>query len=228
MFFSNLPVERFICATRVACIKRELRMDGIPCLFSLHPPLPRWPCSFLQCLDLPGASLLLQALFTNCFCFLKQQTILDTLSSADLFFAQNPAPPLAHASWDSRALSDSWVKRTSLPLTILHSVSSLISSRYYYYYYIDEHVEIWSKLAPWEITMTACFTLVYMYMKFLCIWRTFRCWSLLDGLRPSPPLLPGCSLGWLRLILLLYSGVDCIDSMSACVYNVASFADFWR
>jgi len=132
-----------------------------------------------------------------------QHTILDTLSSADLFFAPNPAPSLAHASWDSRALSDSRVKRTSLPLTTSHSISSLISPRYYYYYYIDEHVEIWSRLAPWEITMTACFTLVYMYMKFLCIWRTFRCWSLLDGLRPSqlpPPLLSGCSLGWMRLI----------------------------
>ena len=46
-------------------------------------------------------------------------------------------------------------------------------------------------------------TLNFMYLKFLSIWRLFRCWALADGMDPP-------------------------ENMRRCVNNNYSFAGFWR
>ena len=55
----------------------------------------------------------------------------------------------------------------------------------------------------WEVAWGGFVTLNFMYLKFLSIWRLFRCWALADGMDPP-------------------------ENMRRCVNNNYSFAGFWR
>ena len=64
--------------------------------------------------------------------------------------------------------------------------------------------ELWQNLpTSLEVGMTGYFTLNFMYMKFLVVWRMFRVFALIDG-------------------------IDCPEDMPRCVNNNYSFTGFWR
>jgi len=86
---------------------------------------------------------------------------------------------------------------------IFYTYALSISLGYYYQFSINERREYWSKEDAWGIARTGLLTLTYMYMKFLIIWRTFRCFGLWDG-------------------------IDTQENMVRCVNNNFTFAGFWR
>jgi len=55
----------------------------------------------------------------------------------------------------------------------------------------------------WEVAWGGFITLQFMYLKFLSIWRLFRCWALADGVDPP-------------------------ENMRRCVNNNYTFSGFWR
>ena len=44
---------------------------------------------------------------------------------------------------------------------------------------------------------------LYLYLKFMVIWRIFRCWALLDG-------------------------IETYDNMEHCIMSSQTFTEFWR
>eukprot|EP01116_Phalansterium_solitarium_P001679 TRINITY_DN11494_c0_g1_i1.p2 TRINITY_DN11494_c0_g1~~TRINITY_DN11494_c0_g1_i1.p2 ORF type:complete len:249 (-),score=102.86 TRINITY_DN11494_c0_g1_i1:96-842(-) len=59
------------------------------------------------------------------------------------------------------------------------------------------------QFTPMEVAITGFFTLNFMYLKFLIIWRVFRV------------------AGW-------FDGIDSPENMNRCVNNNYTFAGFWR
>lgn len=71
-----------------------------------------------------------------------------------------------------------------------------------------ENAEFWAsyKLPPiscWEAGSHGFVFLIFMYMKFLIIWRFFRLWALFDGM-------------------------NCPENMNRCINNNYTFSGFWR
>jgi D-alanyl-lipoteichoic acid acyltransferase DltB (MBOAT superfamily) len=62
---------------------------------------------------------------------------------------------------------------------------------------------IMNPMTPLQICMNGFMVLVFMYMKFLIIWRFFRLWSLSDGINPP-------------------------ENMVRCIINNYSISGFWR
>jgi D-alanyl-lipoteichoic acid acyltransferase DltB (MBOAT superfamily) len=62
---------------------------------------------------------------------------------------------------------------------------------------------IMSPMTSLQIAMNGLMVLVFMYMKFLIIWRFFRLWSLSDGVNPP-------------------------ENMTRCIINNYSISGFWR
>jgi D-alanyl-lipoteichoic acid acyltransferase DltB (MBOAT superfamily) len=65
------------------------------------------------------------------------------------------------------------------------------------------YMAIGKAMPGWEVAWGGLFTLQFMYLKFLVIWRFFRLWSRADG-------------------------VDVTENMGRCVNNNFTFAGFWR
>lgn len=88
---------------------------------------------------------------------------------------------------------------------------------HFFYSYAFNQYNYWRMydFAPHEICMMGFWTLNFMYMKFLIIWRTFRIIALLDGI-DSP--------GNESIIV----GVDLTENMNRCVNNNFTFVGFWR
>ncbi|CEM40145.1 unnamed protein product [Vitrella brassicaformis CCMP3155] len=61
----------------------------------------------------------------------------------------------------------------------------------------------WRRLSVAELGLCAFWTLFFIWMKFLLIWRYFLLWALCDG-------------------------VECPENMNRCVYNNYSTEQFWR
>eukprot|EP01137_Pigoraptor_chileana_P016736 Opistho-2@73771 len=80
-----------------------------------------------------------------------------------------------------------------------------IALHYLYYYGLNEgRAWSWPGVMPaWEVALAGFFTLNFMYVKFLTIWRFFRVWALLDG-------------------------IEAPENMRRCVNNNFTFAGFWR
>eukprot|EP01027_Heterolobosea_sp_BB2_P018400 GEZU01025929.1.p1 GENE.GEZU01025929.1~~GEZU01025929.1.p1 ORF type:complete len:245 (+),score=38.10 GEZU01025929.1:96-737(+) len=58
-------------------------------------------------------------------------------------------------------------------------------------------------MSPMDIGIMGFISLIYIYMKFLIIWRFFRLWA-------------------------LYDGIDTVENMNRCVVNNFTFTGFWR
>ncbi|KAL6043168.1 Glycerol uptake protein 1 [Balamuthia mandrillaris] len=127
-------------------------------------------------------------------------------SYAPLYLA---GPVLSFNAWYSQIVQPqitySLKQISSLAIrTAIETLALSICTGYFYYWYINDTLQVWSQqLRPWELVATAVCVLVYMYVKFLVIWRTTRCWALFDG-------------------------VDTVDNMATCVYNNCSIAGFWK
>eukprot|EP00386_Alphamonas_edax_P000417 GDKI01001285.1.p1 GENE.GDKI01001285.1~~GDKI01001285.1.p1 ORF type:complete len:575 (+),score=135.99 GDKI01001285.1:57-1781(+) len=65
------------------------------------------------------------------------------------------------------------------------------------------NVALWGMLTPTEIGMCAIWTLMFIWLKFLLLWRFFRLWALCDGIEPP-------------------------ENMNRCVLNNYSMEQFWR
>ncbi len=76
---------------------------------------------------------------------------------------------------------------------------------HYSYYYSANQYLYWERrgFAGWETHWAGYWTLTFMYLKFLTIWRFFRCWAQLDG-------------------------VESPENMLKCVHNNCSFQGFWK
>lgn len=75
---------------------------------------------------------------------------------------------------------------------------------HYIYYYNFSQNNVWmSEFCGVELLITAFWVIIFMYLKFLCIWRFFRVISLLDGVDPP-------------------------ENMLRCVCNNFTFTGFWR
>lgn len=90
---------------------------------------------------------------------------------------------------------------------ILHFVyGNGINIRKCSFIYLLKQVDpkLWQKLPSGsEVGMVGYFTLHFMYLKFLIIWRMFRVFGLIDG-------------------------VDSPENMPRCVNNNYTFTGFWR
>lgn len=58
----------------------------------------------------------------------------------------------------------------------------------------------------------ALLAVLYLYLKFLCIWRFFRAWALLDGVYP-PENMPQCKCRHPFVNTLLLRGCFCFSVM---------------
>lgn len=74
---------------------------------------------------------------------------------------------------------------------------------HYIYYYNFSEYNIWIGFSGVETLITSFWVIIFMYMKFLCIWRFFRVISLLDG-------------------------IEVPENMVRCVCNNFTFTGFWR
>lgn len=73
-----------------------------------------------------------------------------------------------------------------------------------YLYSVNQYL-FWVRkgFAGWEVHWTGYWTLTFMWLKFLVIWRFFRLWALGDG-------------------------IDTKENMGKCVHNNCTFAGFWK
>lgn len=55
--------------------------------------------------------------------------------------------------------------------------------------------------------------LIFLWYKFLCIWRIARGWALLDG-------------NYNKFIIII--GIETPENMNRCLYNSYNFSGFWR
>eukprot|EP00771_Trimastix_marina_P003246 gnl/Trimastix_PCT/4471.p1 GENE.gnl/Trimastix_PCT/4471~~gnl/Trimastix_PCT/4471.p1 ORF type:complete len:578 (-),score=49.85 gnl/Trimastix_PCT/4471:70-1803(-) len=83
-----------------------------------------------------------------------------------------------------------WTCFLDIYLTGLHYSSYLTSGR-------------WLSFESAEMGICVYFVLGFMFTKFLCIWRFFRAWALIDN-------------------------IDTVDNMKRCFSNNHSFAQFWQ
>lgn len=58
-------------------------------------------------------------------------------------------------------------------------------------------------MSGWEIVFCGYFSLIFMYLKFLIIWRFFRIWALFDS-------------------------IFAVENMPKCIFNNCTFRGFWQ
>lgn len=90
-----------------------------------------------------------------------------------------------------------------LVVTLLEAASLSVFCAYIYVYSLNESITRGVPLYGFDLCVQGVLTVMYMYMKFLVIWRVFRVFSLFDG-------------------------IDVHDNITSCIMGAYSFADFWR
>ena len=68
---------------------------------------------------------------------------------------------------------------------------------------VAENIHIWREFSPLDLHIMSCFNMVFLWYKFMTIWRMTRAWALLDG-------------------------IETPENMNRCVYNNYNFSGFWR
>lgn len=87
---------------------------------------------------------------------------------------------------------------------ILYTLGLEIWLHFFYQYSFNEF-KLWKTrdFPPLDVALVGYWTLMFMYTKFLIIWRFFR-------------------------VMALFDGIDTPENMNRCVNNNFTFTGFWR